>query len=111
MRGQFSAFSGVGGGSGFPDPFADMASLAVPTNWRNCLQWSEYIFNSFGTYRMAMERLGVQPYETLFLDDFPAMVDAARSLGMVVVHVQDHDTAIAEARGHLGVTTSSRTLA
>jgi len=62
-------------------------------------------------YRMAMERLGVQPYETLFLDDFPAMVDAARSLGMVVVHVQDHDTAIAEARGHLGVTTSSRTLA
>lgn len=49
-------------------------------------------------YRLTMDRLGVAPEETLFLDDFPAMVDAARALGMVVVHVQDHEPAIDEAR-------------
>lgn len=57
LRGQFSQFSGMGSGSdGFPDPFNDIASLAMPTNMRSALYWSEYIFSMFGTYRMAMER-------------------------------------------------------
>lgn len=60
-------------------------------------------------YRLAMECLGVEPQETLFLDDFPAMVDAARALGMVVVHVEDHDAAIVEARRLISL--SRRTLA
>jgi hypothetical protein len=60
LRGQFSQFSGVGGigsGSNYPDPFLDIASTAIPTNYRSALYWSEYIFNTFGTYRMAMERV------------------------------------------------------
>jgi hypothetical protein len=57
LRGQFSQFSGLGGGDMFPDPFMDVASLAIPTNMRAALYWCEYIFNLFGTYRMAMERV------------------------------------------------------
>lgn len=57
LRGQFSQFSGVGPGSSYPDPFLDIASLAVPTNMRSALYWCEYVFSTFGTYRMAMERI------------------------------------------------------
>src|SRR4051812_42621543 len=57
LRGQFNQFSGVGPSSSYPDPFLDMASLAVPTNLRSALYWCEYIFSMFGTYRMAMERI------------------------------------------------------
>jgi hypothetical protein len=39
LRGQFSQFSGLGTGSGYPDPFHDLASLAVPTQWRSVLYW------------------------------------------------------------------------
>lgn len=49
-------------------------------------------------YYHALVQLGVEPHEALFLDDFDAMVDGARSIGMHVVHVTDHDAAIAEAR-------------
>jgi putative hydrolase of the HAD superfamily len=52
-------------------------------------------------YKLALEQLGVEASETLYLDDFPAMVDAAADLGMVAVLVQDHDTAIAAAQEHL----------
>jgi hypothetical protein len=54
---QFSQFSGVGGGTQYPDPFLDIASLSVPTNMRSALRWCEYVFSMFGTYRMAMERI------------------------------------------------------
>lgn len=57
LRGQFSQFSGVGAGSAYPNPFFDMASLSVPSNMRSVLQWSEYVYSIFGTYRMAMERI------------------------------------------------------
>ena len=33
-------------------------------------------------YRLVLEKLGTQPAETLFLDDKPVNVDAARSLGL-----------------------------
>ena len=49
-------------------------------------------------YRHALELLGVEPHEAMFLDDFEAMADAARGVGMQVVHVTDHDTALAAAR-------------
>src|ERR1035441_779746 len=60
------AFSGLGygrsqaGGNSseeFPDPFQDVASLAMPTNMRSALHWVEFIYSSMGTYRMAMERV------------------------------------------------------
>lgn len=67
LRGQFSQFSGLGSGGGeaFPNPFNDVASLAMPTNMRSALYWCEYIFSMFGTYRMAMERV-----ISYFLTDF-----------------------------------------
>lgn len=57
LRGQFSQFGGMGSGTSYPDPFNDVASLSVPTNMRSALYWCEYIFSTFGTYRMAMERV------------------------------------------------------
>lgn len=59
LGGLGSQFTGGGGGYGeqFPDPFQDVASLAMPDTLRNALHWSEYIYTMFGTYRMAMERI------------------------------------------------------
>lgn len=57
LRGQFSQFSSMGAGSAYPNPFFDLASLSMPTNMRSVLQWSEYVYSMFGTYRMAMERI------------------------------------------------------
>lgn len=54
-------------------------------------------------YRLALERLGVEPEAALFLDDFAAMADGARRVGMTAIDVVDHDDAIAEARALLGM--------
>lgn len=55
QHGGFAA--GLRGAEHFPDPFLDMASLAMPQTWRNALEWCEYAFMANGTYRMAMERI------------------------------------------------------
>jgi len=59
IRSPYGNFSGVGGLSSeaFPNPFDDVASLAMPDQFRNVLHWCEYIYSVFGTYRMAMERV------------------------------------------------------
>lgn len=57
LRSQFTRFSGVGAGTDYPDPFYDIASLSVPSNFRSALYWCEYVYSIFGTYRMAMERI------------------------------------------------------
>ena len=49
-------------------------------------------------YRLALERLGVEPAEAVLLDDFVPMVAGARAVGMHAVEVRDHDAAIAETR-------------
>ncbi|MEM7285351.1 MAG: HAD family phosphatase [Actinomycetota bacterium] len=54
-------------------------------------------------YDHALDALGVGPSEALFLDDFEAMVDGARAMGMHAVHVEDPAAAIAEAREILGM--------
>ena len=54
-------------------------------------------------YYQALIALGVEPQEALFLDDFEAMVEGARAIGMQAVHVVDHARAITEARGLLGL--------
>lgn len=41
----------------FPDPFNDMASLAVPETVPYMLRWAEYCFLSQGTYRAAIDRV------------------------------------------------------
>ncbi len=40
-------------------------------------------------FQIALERLGVAPHEAIFVDDFARNVEAARALGMGVVHFQD----------------------
>jgi hypothetical protein len=58
MRMPWGQFGGSAAyGEQFPDPFMDVASLSMPDKWKNTMYWCEYIFNSFGTYRTAMERI------------------------------------------------------
>lgn len=52
-------------------------------------------------YHHALDLVGVAPHEALFLDDFEAMADAARAVGMQVVHVTDHVEAIKAAEALL----------
>jgi putative hydrolase of the HAD superfamily len=52
-------------------------------------------------YEHAAAALGLPAADILMVDDFPAMVDGARSAGMTAVHVDDHDRAIAEVRSLL----------
>jgi hypothetical protein len=44
-------------GNNFPNPFLDVATMAMPKSLRNALQWCEFIWLSNGVYRMAMERV------------------------------------------------------
>jgi hypothetical protein len=55
-RGPFGQFSGPAG-SAYPDPWLDVASSHMPTNMRSALYWSEFIYNSAGSYRMACDRV------------------------------------------------------
>lgn len=47
-------------------------------------------------YRMACERLGVPPEQTVFLDDVPQAVEGARAAGMAAVLYSDTAQAIAD---------------
>jgi hypothetical protein len=42
---------------GFADPFRSISSRFRPKTFRNALYWSEYIWDSMGGYRIAMERI------------------------------------------------------
>ncbi len=53
-------------------------------------------------YRLAADRLGVRPEESLFVDDVYRNVEGARAVGMVAVHFRDTAQAIAEIERHLG---------
>ncbi len=56
-----------------------------------------------GIYRAALERLDVGAAATLYLDDFPAMVEGARRAGMRAIEVRDSAAAIAEVRALLSL--------
>ena len=58
-------------------------------------------------YRLACERLGVEPSDALFLDDASAMAEGARAAGLTAIHVTDHEVAAAEARRLLGLPPSA----
>jgi putative hydrolase of the HAD superfamily len=47
-------------------------------------------------YLLICERLGVAPYETVFLDDKPVCVQGARAIGMHAVRYVSNDRALAE---------------
>ena len=40
-------------------------------------------------FRLVLDRLEVQPQEAVFVDDFPPNIEAARRMGLHVVHFQD----------------------
>ncbi len=52
-------------------------------------------------YHLALERLGVQPGEAIFLDDFIENIDAANALGLVGIHFQSSVQAQREIRALL----------
>jgi epoxide hydrolase-like predicted phosphatase len=52
-------------------------------------------------YEMACERLGVQPSEMIFLDDWPQAIDAAREVGIHGVVFKDTVQAIADIQALL----------
>ncbi len=49
-------------------------------------------------YQIAVERFGVEPEETLFLDDYLVNVEAAREFGMTAVHFINNSQAIQTIR-------------
>jgi non-heme chloroperoxidase len=53
-------------------------------------------------YRVACERLGVTPEETIFLDDIGLNLKSAKALGMTTIKVADPDDALAELEDILG---------
>ncbi len=53
-------------------------------------------------YALAVTRTGVPPAETLFVDDLPRNVEAARDVGMIGIHFRDTAQAIAEIARYLG---------
>ena len=53
-------------------------------------------------YRLALERLAVEPHEVVFLDDIGRNLKPARALGMETIKVDDPDRALAELERALG---------
>lgn len=64
-QGMMGLGSGLAASSGwmspmsetFPDPFMDMASLAMPETMQYALRWCEFLFMANGTYRQAIDRV------------------------------------------------------
>ena len=54
-------------------------------------------------YRMACERLGVDPADSVFVDDMEANIVAASALGMTVVHHVDTDATVAQLESLLAL--------
>ncbi|XP_053446218.1 acyl-CoA dehydrogenase family member 10 isoform X2 [Nycticebus coucang] len=57
-----------------------------------------------GIYKLCLERLGLQPSESIFLDDLGANLKAAASLGIHTIKVKDPETAVQELETLLGFT-------
>ncbi|MBI5471244.1 MAG: HAD family phosphatase [Ignavibacteriae bacterium] len=51
-------------------------------------------------YQDALSKLGVTGGESLYIDDIPAYVDAARQLGMSAVQYTSHDALLGDLRTH-----------
>jgi len=56
-----------------------------------------------GFYRLACDRLGVEPSACVFLDDLGVNLKPARAMGMVTIKVGDPDEAIRELEALLGI--------
>ena len=47
-------------------------------------------------FQLALEKLGIAPSESVFLDDFPENVEAARAVGMHAIHFTWPEQALKE---------------
>lgn len=54
-------------------------------------------------YRLALERLGIQPHEAVYLDDLGINLKSARALGMKTIRVDTPEQALAELEAAVGV--------
>jgi epoxide hydrolase-like predicted phosphatase len=54
-----------------------------------------------GSYRLILDRLGVEPRQTVFVDDAERNIIGARALGMITVQFSDTQQAITELRALL----------
>jgi glucose-1-phosphatase len=52
-------------------------------------------------YQAALQNLEVKPEESVFIDDMPRNVDAARKIGMVAIHFKQPDQALVELKSLL----------
>ena len=49
-------------------------------------------------YHIALDKLGMHPSESVFLDDFPENIEAAREVGMQVIHFIQPEQALKELK-------------
>jgi putative hydrolase of the HAD superfamily len=54
-------------------------------------------------YRIALEGLGVDAHECVYLDDLGVNLKPARAMGMTTIKVHDADSALAELEQHVGL--------
>ncbi|MFZ5622763.1 MAG: HAD family hydrolase [Pseudomonadota bacterium] len=54
-------------------------------------------------YRLGVERIGLAPAETLFIDDLAANVEGARAVGLQAIHHQEPAATIAAVRALVGL--------
>lgn len=52
-------------------------------------------------YRLALDRLGLQPREAIFLDDMPINVEAANAVGLIGVQFKSSEQALRDIRSQL----------
>jgi epoxide hydrolase-like predicted phosphatase len=57
-------------------------------------------------FHLAVERLGVQPSDAVFIDDMLVNVQAARKEGLAAIHFQNNDQTLAELQPLLDANTS-----
>ena len=54
-------------------------------------------------YQLALERLGIQPHEAVYLDDLGINLKPARALGMKTIRVDTPEQALAELEAVVGI--------
>ncbi len=89
----------------FGDLGPAVVSPAREMQWREVVGLFDAVFESSkvgirkpepAIYRLACERLGVEPHEAVYLDDLGINLKPARALGMTTIKVGDPAVAIAE---------------
>ncbi|NXU93914.1 ACD10 dehydrogenase, partial [Xiphorhynchus elegans] len=86
----------LGKGGRFPALHPQHFDVVVESEWEGAARPDP------GIYRLCLERLGVQPQESILLDSSSPSLEAAAQLGMRTVKVDDPEAALKELETHLG---------